>query len=155
MWLLMLWAVSPLALIPLLVHFYNKAGRLEKFIDRLHQQGRIDNNEYYQTTRRLPKGVAPGQMSGAVPPPVQGVGAPPPYAGAPNMPPPPQYVPQGSRYRSLCSRCLCRSLPLSLCRSLHLSLCIHSRPLCRRGQFPPHRRLCRLISPLPPRQQRA
>ena len=95
MWFLMLWAVSPLALIPLLVHFYNKAGRLEKFIDRLHQQGRIDNNEYYQTTRRLPKGVAPGQMSGAVPPPVQGVGAPPPYVGAPNMPPPPQYVPQG------------------------------------------------------------
>ena len=84
MWLLMLWAVSPLALIPLLVHFYNKAGRLEKFIDRLHMQGRIDNNEYYQTTRKLPKGVAPGQMSGAVPPPVQGVGV-----------PPPQYVPQG------------------------------------------------------------
>lgn len=85
--LIVIWVLSPLVLIPLLIHFINRSNRFEKFINNLQKQGRINNNEYFQAMRKMPP------MQGGMPTPPNM----PPMQGAAVPPPPPQYqnIPRG------------------------------------------------------------
>ena len=84
-----LWMISPLVLIPLLIHFVRKSGRYENHINDLFRFGRIDQNEYFRIMNKMP----PPFLRNGMPP----VGAPP--QGMQGVPPqgqpitPPQGVP--------------------------------------------------------------
>ena len=100
-----LWMISPLVLIPLLIHFVRKSGRYENHINDLFRFGRIDQNEYFRIMNKMPPpflrngmppvGAPPQGMQGAPYVPSQGT----PSQGTPVAPPqgqpitPPQGVP--------------------------------------------------------------
>ncbi|MCR5817399.1 MAG: hypothetical protein K6F91_11000, partial [Ruminococcus sp.] len=95
-----LWMISPLVLIPLLIHFVRKSGRYENHINDLFRFGRIDQNEYFRIMNKMPPpflrnnmppvGAPPQGMQGAPYVPSQGT----PSQGTPVAPPQGQPVPQ-------------------------------------------------------------
>ena len=88
MLLIILWAVSPVVLIPLTIHFLNKSNRYESHFNELFRLGRIDANEYFRIMRKMPPAFLRNGMPGI--PPQQM-----PPQGVPNVPPQGAPVSQG------------------------------------------------------------